>query len=203
MKRIKLLFLFPIAAAMLFSGCSEKTDPELEGLISDLPTVNGNPLISASPEETDNSLSFISVNGTIKSVSKDSFSLLSGEKFYFNDSTGIFGGALAEESYVTVTYNEADKSEKKIYAVAVTILNGGSEDTAVSEEITVTDEISDNTTSEKQADNSDETPVENTAETTSEEATEETDSEETAETSTEETTEETVSEENAETEQSV
>lgn len=162
MKKKFSILLFTLTAAILFSGCSEKKDTELDDIINNLPSVPGNPLISLSPNESDNSVSYVSVNGTVKSVSKDSISLQSGDKFYINEDTSIFGGSLAAESYVTVTYNEADKSEKKIFAVAITVLNGEAEVTTTitaitveenesesSEEVSAATEVADSTTEEE------------------------------------------------------
>lgn len=148
-KKITLLVLSSIFIASLASGCSQETDQELEDMINNLPAIQGDPFDSNKPSNNEEgNISYISVSGKVVALSKDSFTVKLEEqeqKFYINDSTNIFGGKIAQDQYVTVTYNEADKSEKKIYVFAVTVLNGETI-VSTSEETTVSKTTDDITT---------------------------------------------------------
>ena len=143
-KKIILYTLLSVFISLLITACGQEKDQELEDLINKLPSVQGDPFDSNSPSQKEDNISYISVIGKIVSSSKDSFTIKLEEqeqKFYIDSTTNVYGGKIELDQYVTVTYNESDKTEKKIYAFAVTVLNdesgeGSSEQT---NEITTAD----------------------------------------------------------------
>lgn len=126
-EKIILFALLLTFISLLITACEQEKDQELEDIINRLPSVQGDPFDSNSPSHEEGNISYISVIGKITASSKDSFTIKLEEqeqKFYIDSTTNIYGGEIELDQYVTVTYNEADKTEKKIYAFAVTVLNG-------------------------------------------------------------------------------
>lgn len=127
-RKITLLIISSIFILSLIAACEQQTkDQELEDLINKLPSVQRDPLDSNSLSQIEDNISYISAIGKVISFSKDNFIVKvqdQEQKFYIDSSTSIYGGEIAPQQYVNVTYNEADKGEKKIYAFAVTVLNG-------------------------------------------------------------------------------
>lgn len=129
-KKIILYTLLSVFISLLITACGQEKDQELEDLINKLPSVQGDPFDSNSPSQKEDNISYISVIGKIISSSKDSFTIKLEEqeqKFYIDSATNIYGGEIELDQYVTVTYNESDKTEKKIYAFAITVLNDKSD----------------------------------------------------------------------------
>ena len=129
-KKIILYTLLSVFISLLITACGQEKDQELEDLINKLPSVQGDPFDSNSPSQKEDNISYISVIGKIISSSKDSFTIKLEEqeqKFYIDSTTNVYGGKIELDQHVTVTYNESDKTEKKIYAFAVTVLNDKSD----------------------------------------------------------------------------
>lgn len=129
-KKIILYTLLSVFISLLITACGQEKDQELEDLINKLPSVQGDPFDSNSPSQKEDNISYISVIGKIIFSSKDSFTIKLEEqeqKFYIDSTTNVYGGKIELDQYVTVTYNESDKTEKKIYAFAVTVLNDESD----------------------------------------------------------------------------